>query len=346
MPRVLIVDDEENQRRTLSIGLRLEGFDVVVSSSSQEALRALGAAASGEGSTRAHGIDLALIDLMMPGLNGPGAGTADPPPLPPRAGGAVERLPPVRQAGRARRLRRHRLRPQALPARRALQLPPRQDQGCVPVGVLKAAAGGASSSTTSFPPALIAAHPPRRARRCAPLVMEATASLTHAAVRDLDQLIPPGRAPGGQRHPRDPRPASSGTRRGAAARSSSSWCAGWARRRCSATGASSPPSSGERSVAPASRCAREPRWSSRAARSRPRSPPPPPARAAPSTSSSSRPRGSPSRRRSSPPATSRSLLMSHRPGRGGGSRALPDDLRAGRPGRSRRRRRGFTCPAR
>ena len=62
MPRVLIVDDEENQRRTLSIGLRLEGFDVVVASSSQEALRALGVAAAG--------IDLALIDLMMPGLNG------------------------------------------------------------------------------------------------------------------------------------------------------------------------------------------------------------------------------------------------------------------------------------
>ena len=63
MPRILIVDDEENQRRTLSIGLRLEGFDVVVAGSSQEALRALGAAGGA-------GIDLALIDLMMPGLNG------------------------------------------------------------------------------------------------------------------------------------------------------------------------------------------------------------------------------------------------------------------------------------
>lgn len=62
MPRVLIVDDEENQRRTLSIGLRLEGFDVVVASSSQEALRALSAAGGG--------VDLALVDLMMPGLNG------------------------------------------------------------------------------------------------------------------------------------------------------------------------------------------------------------------------------------------------------------------------------------
>lgn len=62
MPRVLIVDDEENQRRTLAIGLRLEGFDIVVAGSSQEAMRALGAASAD--------IDLALIDLMMPGLNG------------------------------------------------------------------------------------------------------------------------------------------------------------------------------------------------------------------------------------------------------------------------------------
>jgi DNA-binding response OmpR family regulator len=71
---VLIVDDEENQRRTLSIGLRLEGFDVVVAGSSQEALRALGAA-SNEGArlpsaASSSTIDLALIDLMMPGLNG------------------------------------------------------------------------------------------------------------------------------------------------------------------------------------------------------------------------------------------------------------------------------------
>lgn len=62
MPRVLIVDDEENQRRTLSIGLRLEGFDVVVAGSSQEALEVL--------ATQADPVDLALIDLMMPGLNG------------------------------------------------------------------------------------------------------------------------------------------------------------------------------------------------------------------------------------------------------------------------------------
>jgi CheY-like chemotaxis protein len=62
MPRVLIVDDEENQLRSLSIGLKLEGFEVVVAGSSHDALQALREAAAN--------IDLALIDLMMPGING------------------------------------------------------------------------------------------------------------------------------------------------------------------------------------------------------------------------------------------------------------------------------------
>jgi len=60
MPRVLIVDDEENQRRTLSIGLKLEGFQVVTAASGEEALRVLGA----------HAVDIALVDLMIPGMNG------------------------------------------------------------------------------------------------------------------------------------------------------------------------------------------------------------------------------------------------------------------------------------
>ena len=60
MPRVLIVDDEENQRRALAIGLKLDGFDVVVAASATEAMRLMAATQ----------IELALIDLMMPGLNG------------------------------------------------------------------------------------------------------------------------------------------------------------------------------------------------------------------------------------------------------------------------------------
>jgi len=59
--RVLIVDDEENQRRTLSIGLKLDGFEVSTAGSSTDALRRL---------AQAPAIDLCVIDLMMPGLNG------------------------------------------------------------------------------------------------------------------------------------------------------------------------------------------------------------------------------------------------------------------------------------
>ena len=60
MPRVLIVDDELNQRRALSIGLRLEGFEVATAASALEALALLSATA----------IDIAMVDLMMPGING------------------------------------------------------------------------------------------------------------------------------------------------------------------------------------------------------------------------------------------------------------------------------------
>jgi CheY-like chemotaxis protein len=60
MPQVLVVDDEENQLKALAIGLRSNGFEVVVAATSVEALRALAS----------RHMDLALIDLMMPGLNG------------------------------------------------------------------------------------------------------------------------------------------------------------------------------------------------------------------------------------------------------------------------------------
>jgi DNA-binding NtrC family response regulator len=59
--RVLVVDDEENQRRTLSIGLKHEGFEVFTAASSSEALETL---------SSTPGIEVAVIDLMMPGLNG------------------------------------------------------------------------------------------------------------------------------------------------------------------------------------------------------------------------------------------------------------------------------------
>jgi DNA-binding response OmpR family regulator len=58
--RILVVDDEANQRRTLAIGLRLEGFDVIEAADGEEALELL------DGETP----DLAIVDLMMPGING------------------------------------------------------------------------------------------------------------------------------------------------------------------------------------------------------------------------------------------------------------------------------------
>lgn len=59
--RVLIVDDERNQRRSLAIGLRLESFDVAEADCGEEALAFFDT--GGEA-------DIAIIDLMMPGING------------------------------------------------------------------------------------------------------------------------------------------------------------------------------------------------------------------------------------------------------------------------------------
>lgn len=58
--RILIVDDEENHRSTLSIGLRFEGFEVCEACDGEEALRRL----------EEQRVNLATVDLMMPGING------------------------------------------------------------------------------------------------------------------------------------------------------------------------------------------------------------------------------------------------------------------------------------
>lgn len=59
-PRVLVVDDEANHARVMSIGLRIEGFDVETAQDAEGAMQQLGA---GE-------FDVAIVDLMMPGTNG------------------------------------------------------------------------------------------------------------------------------------------------------------------------------------------------------------------------------------------------------------------------------------
>jgi DNA-binding response OmpR family regulator len=58
--RVLIVDDEENQRRSLALGLAADGFECVEAEGGDEALVLL---------ARSR-VDVALVDLMMPGING------------------------------------------------------------------------------------------------------------------------------------------------------------------------------------------------------------------------------------------------------------------------------------
>lgn len=58
--RILIVDDEANQRKSLAIGLRLEGYQVLEAADGEAALEVLAA----------HPVDLAIVDLMMPGING------------------------------------------------------------------------------------------------------------------------------------------------------------------------------------------------------------------------------------------------------------------------------------
>jgi DNA-binding response OmpR family regulator len=58
--RILIVDDEENHRKSLAIGLRLEGYRILEASDGEGALHVLSS----------EEVDLAIIDLMMPGING------------------------------------------------------------------------------------------------------------------------------------------------------------------------------------------------------------------------------------------------------------------------------------
>jgi DNA-binding response OmpR family regulator len=58
--RILIVDDEVNHRKALAIGLRIEGYTVLEAEDGRAALEVL-----------AHEtVDMAIVDLMMPGING------------------------------------------------------------------------------------------------------------------------------------------------------------------------------------------------------------------------------------------------------------------------------------
>ena len=58
--RILIVDDEPHIRRVLSSILGSQGFDVITASDGAEGLEAV----------EAGGVDVVILDLMMPGANG------------------------------------------------------------------------------------------------------------------------------------------------------------------------------------------------------------------------------------------------------------------------------------
>lgn len=60
LARVLVVDDEDNQVRMLVVGLRQEGFDTVGTTEPDTVI----------GLLQNEPVDLALVDLMMPGING------------------------------------------------------------------------------------------------------------------------------------------------------------------------------------------------------------------------------------------------------------------------------------
>ncbi len=61
-PRVLVVDDEKNIRRTLELVLRGEGYEVVEAQSAEEALQIL---------ANPHTpVDLAIFDVKLPGISG------------------------------------------------------------------------------------------------------------------------------------------------------------------------------------------------------------------------------------------------------------------------------------
>jgi anti-anti-sigma factor len=61
--RVLVVDDDANVRGVLEIGLRSRGFDVQVATNGQQAVELY--------RRQRHEIDVVLLDVLMPGLDGP-----------------------------------------------------------------------------------------------------------------------------------------------------------------------------------------------------------------------------------------------------------------------------------
>jgi two-component system alkaline phosphatase synthesis response regulator PhoP len=62
IPAILIVEDEESLSRTLALNLKMEGYEPVVATTGNKALELF--------RERMNSIDLALLDVMLPGING------------------------------------------------------------------------------------------------------------------------------------------------------------------------------------------------------------------------------------------------------------------------------------
>ena len=60
MPKILVVDDEENIRLLYEIELKEEGYDVITASTAEEALDII---------EKCH-LDLITLDIRLPGMNG------------------------------------------------------------------------------------------------------------------------------------------------------------------------------------------------------------------------------------------------------------------------------------
>ena len=67
MTRILLVEDEENYREPLALGLRRDGFEVVEAQDGEMAIERFEAAGRSGGPAP---IDLVLLDLMLPRLSG------------------------------------------------------------------------------------------------------------------------------------------------------------------------------------------------------------------------------------------------------------------------------------